>query len=57
MVQELFEFVGVEPHYSPRISELLDPSNSKLNSLETYKLIPNIDEIVALGSERYGFLY
>lgn len=60
-IRELFEYVGAsEPDESVwrKIHDLLDPGRSKLNSAETYRLIPNADEIEAkLGGLQNGHLF
>ncbi len=61
IVQEIYNFIDVESLLGKKsfeqLKKLLDPVNSKLNSFESYKLIPNIDEIAELGSEENGFLF
>ena len=34
-----------------------NPFEKKLNNLDTYKLIPNIDEINLKLGQKYGYLY
>jgi hypothetical protein len=59
-IRELFDYLGAsEPDDSVwrRIRELLDPGRSKLNTDETYRLIPNVEEIEAkLGGPEDGHL-
>lgn len=60
-VQKIFTFIGLnrvaDGSIINKILNLLDPKNSKLNSQESYRLIPNIDEIESLGSPENGYLF
>ena len=58
----IFSFLGYDEIKDETILEkmktLLDPLNSKLNSEETYRLIPNIYEVEReLGSPENGYLF
>jgi hypothetical protein len=47
-----------EARYSEKIQQLLDPNQNQFNDRETYRLIPNIEQIEeALGSEETGYLF
>ena len=62
VLARLRDFVGAPEGYPPladyAAAELLNPVNSKLNLEETYRRIPNIDEIDRkLGSDEFGWLF
>jgi polysaccharide biosynthesis protein PslH len=59
---KISDFLGIGTQWvaqnRKKIESLLDPSVTKLNSVETYGLIPNISEIEQeFGSPENGFLY
>ena len=61
-INDIFGFLGLDPVTDPtpyeKIIHLLDPKAHKLNSMETYKKIPNIMEIeTRLGSDETGWLF
>jgi hypothetical protein len=50
-------FLGAEPFDDPRIEPFLAPETGRINSPETYRLIPNAAEIEAsCGCDRTGWL-
>src|SRR5262249_48630866 len=57
-LRALWSFLGVEAISSDRIDFFLRPERSKLNSPETYRLLPNADEIERkCGSDVTGHLF
>jgi len=62
LIEDLFEYLGVQPLTAAgdirRMDTLLDARQTKLNNHDTYRLIPNIDEIEArFGNDRDGYLF
>lgn len=54
----VFDFLSLETPYGEELDFHLSPRKSKINSLETYRAVPNIDEInAALGSKENGYLF
>jgi hypothetical protein len=59
-IDEIVNFLGFDPAKldSDVVSKHLDPARSKLNTDETYRLIPNIYQVEMLfGSEENGYLF
>lgn len=61
-LNEVYRYLGfseiTEARYSEKIQQLLDPNQNQFNDRETYRLIPNIEQIEeALGSEETGYLF
>ena len=61
-IHQILDFLGFEWFEAElqinKVKELLDPKKRKLNSEETYQLIPNIFEIEQeLGCEETGYLF
>lgn len=53
----LVSFLGAEPFDDPRIEQFLAPETSRINSPDTYRLIPNAAEIEAsCGCDTTGWL-
>lgn len=48
---------GAEGLDRPRIAGLIDPDRSKINSAETYRLVPGIQEIERRFGDTYGSLF
>ena len=62
LVASLISYLGYNRTRDEKINEkirwVLEPRNTKLNSFNSYRRIPNINEIEAtLGSEQIGFLF
>lgn len=58
MVEDIWSFCGVEPIAFDRIDYFLRPERSKLNSSDTYRLLPNALEIEdECGSDATGHLF
>lgn len=60
VLNKIFKFLGFNPvsaKKNKKICHLLDPEKNKLNNLETYSKIPNIDQINQAFGSQYGFLY
>ncbi len=61
-LNEVYNFLGFgtisKTNPNPNIRNLLDPKRNQFNDEETYRLIPNINEIAEkLGSEEIGYLF
>ncbi|HEY9809667.1 MAG TPA: tetratricopeptide repeat protein [Halomicronema sp.] len=61
-IHQILDYLGLgwfeEEWQLNKVKELLDPKKQKLNSAETYQLIPNIFEIEKeLGCEETGYLF
>ncbi|AFZ45417.1 Tetratricopeptide TPR_1 repeat-containing protein [Halothece sp. PCC 7418] len=61
-LNEVYRYLGVSEIKSgstmEKMQKLLNPNQNKFNDEQTYRLIPNIDEIAAtLGSEETGYLF
>nr|NQU92546.1 hypothetical protein [Bacteroidota bacterium] len=57
-VAEVFNFLGLDIPETKKIYVILNPEKGKINSAETYRLIPNIYEVeAALGSDQTGWLF
>jgi hypothetical protein len=53
----IWQFLNLDPIDSSAVQQYLDPHMAKMNSYETYQLIPNIDEInQQLGNDVTGWL-
>jgi hypothetical protein len=56
-IQSLWQFLELDPIPSDRIDYFLRPERSKLNSLATYRLLPNADQIEnECGNDQTGHL-
>lgn len=56
--KEVFLFLGLDIPDKQRISVFMDPQKAKMNSHDTYKLVPNIDDVESmLGSDETGWLF
>lgn len=61
-LNEIYRYLGVSEiagaQHWERVQQLLDPGQNQFNDEDTYRLIPNIDEIAeTLGSEEIGYLF
>ena len=55
---KVFAFLGIEMPETNKISLFMNPTTAKINSQDTYRLIPNIDEVEkTLGSDQTGWLF
>jgi len=58
VLQGVFDLLGLTLPSTAEIDRLLDPAITKLNSDESYRFVPNIDEVEAhLGSDETGWLF
>jgi hypothetical protein len=58
LLDEATRFVGLDPVADDEADALLDPARTKLNSRESYGLVPNARELdAALGSDETGRLF
>lgn len=58
LLDEATRFVGLEPVADADADALLDPARTRLNSRESYALIPNAGDVdAALGSDDTGWLF
>ena len=58
VLQPVFDMLDLEMPETVELDRLLDPAITKLNSEETYRLVPNADEInEKLGSDKTGWLF
>ena len=58
--ERIFRFLDLEMRAieNGELQQYLDPNNAQLNSAETYRFIPNVDEIEEkLGSDETGWLF
>jgi hypothetical protein len=54
----IWQFLNLDPVDSSAVQQYLDPHVAKMNSSETYQLIPNVDEInQQLGNDVTGWLF
>lgn len=54
----VFDFLGLEIPHSKMIEQFMNPKKAKMNSVDTYQLIPNIMEVEnELGSDQTGWLF
>ena len=57
-LDEATRFVGLDPVADDEADALLDPARTKLNSRESYGLVPNAQQLdSALGSDETGWLF
>ncbi|MBN2172749.1 MAG: hypothetical protein JW731_01365 [Bacteroidales bacterium] len=57
-LSEIFDFLDLGMPDVSEISDFLNPEKAKMNSIETYQQIPNIQEIEqALGNDETGWLF
>lgn len=57
-VMRIWDFLGLDPLPPEVTQRYLDPAEAKLNSAETYRRVPNAQEINArLGSDETGWLF
>jgi len=61
-LNEVYRYLGfseiTETRHIETIQQLLDPTQNQFNDQQTYRLIPNINEIEeALGSDETGYLF
>ncbi len=58
VLDEATRFVGLDPVADDEADALLDPARTKLNSRESYELVPNARDLDdALGSDATGWLF
>jgi len=56
--EKVFEFLGIEMPETSKISQFMNPKIAKMNTQDTYRLIPNIDEVeMVLGNDQTGWLF
>lgn len=54
----VFQFLGCEIPITNKIPQFLNPEKARMNSHETYRLIPNIDDVEdELGCDETGWLF
>ncbi len=55
---KVFAFLGIEMPETSKISQFMNPKIAKMNTQDTYRLIPNIDEVeTVLGNDQTGWLF
>jgi hypothetical protein len=56
--QRIWQFLNLDPSDRSTVEHYIEPRFAKINSYETYQLIPNADEInQQLGSGEKGWLF